>query len=289
MSIGICKRFGVLLLVFSCSLQGKEPQVLIVYPKVEEPLNSLYASVITGIGHKIRNSDLLALPEGITDAQSELEHHHPDKIIALGKRVADIVIKSQYRQQTFIGMVYANPSGTAGVSLAFESQAFANRLAQLCPVITRVFVVQENTHPAITRNLVAVASIPKVIIREGEDMIATIRILGHLVETEATSGDAVMVPANLPDNIFYEIAKIAWDRKITLLSTNLAHLEGGVLMVFYPDEVGLGEQLGALATTDNPGFENLKTVNVGLNQRVAQHLNMAIEPAKLTQFSVTLK
>jgi hypothetical protein len=110
-----------------------------------------------------------------------------------------------------------------------------------------------------------------------------------LVETEATSGDAVMVPANLPDNIFYEIAKIAWDRKITLLSTNLAHLEGGVLMVFYPDEVGLGEQLGALATTDNPGFENLKTVNVGLNQRVAQHLNMAIEPAKLTQFSVTLK
>ncbi|MBK8815383.1 MAG: hypothetical protein IPN42_07715 [Methylococcaceae bacterium] len=285
----ICKRLGCLIFVFSCCLYGKEPQVLIVYPQVEEPLKSIYASVITGIGHKISHTKQLELPEGTTDTQSELALYHPDKIIALGKRVADTLIKSQYRQQIFIGMVYANPSGTAGVSLALESQAFANRLAQLCPVITRVFVVQENTHSAITHNPVDSASTPKIIIREGEDMIATIRILGHLVEQEATSGDAVMVPANLPDNIFYEIAKIAWDRKITLLSNNLAHLEGGVLMVFYPDEVGLGEQLGTLANTDKTDFENLKSVNVGLNQRVAQHLNMAIEPAKLAQFSVTLK
>jgi ABC-type uncharacterized transport system substrate-binding protein len=120
-------------------------------------------------------------------------------------------------------------------------------------------------------------------------MTATIRLLGHLVEEEATTSDAVLIPANLPSNIFYEIAKIAWDRKIILLSTNLAHLENGVLMAFYPDPEGLGEQLGVLANTGKFEFENLKAVTAGLNQRVAQHLNIEIEASKLDLFSVKLK
>ena len=120
-------------------------------------------------------------------------------------------------------------------------------------------------------------------------MTATIRLLGHLVEEEATTSDAVLIPANLPSNIFYEIAKIAWDRKIILLSTNLAHLENGVLMAFYPDPEGLGEQLGTLVNAAKFEFENLKAVTAGLNQRVAQHLNIEIEASKLELFSVKLK
>jgi len=120
-------------------------------------------------------------------------------------------------------------------------------------------------------------------------MTATIRLLGHLAEEEATTSDAVLIPANLPSNIFYEIAKIAWDRKIILLSTNLAHLESGVLMAFYPDPEGLGEQLGTLSNTGKFEFENLNAVTAGLNQRVAQHLNIEIEASKLELFSVKLK
>jgi hypothetical protein len=74
-----------------------------------------------------------------------------------------------------------------------------------------------------------------------------------------------------------------------LLSTNLSHLESGVLMVFYPDEEKLGEQLGNLAQNKNTGFENLQSVNAGLNQRVAQHLNIAIDASVLNQFMVKLK
>ena len=50
-------------------------------------------------------------------------------------------------------------------------------------------------------------------------MTATIRLLGNLVETEAIPGEGILIPANLPANILYEIAKIAWTRKIILLST----------------------------------------------------------------------
>lgn len=284
----ICKQLGWLFFLFSCSLYAQESPVLIVYPQVEEPLQGIYAAIIQGIEHKVSNTVVLELPEGIQDVYSEIDRHHPRKIIALGKRVADTLHKSSYRGQTLVGMVYSKPSEAAGVSLALDSLDFAKRLTQLAPFIKRVFAVQEHTHPAINSSSVSTTT-PKTIIREGGDMTATIRLLGHLVEDEATTTDAVLIPANLPSNIFYEIAKIAWDRKIILLSTNLAHLESGVLMAFYPDTEGLGEQLGTLANTGKFEFENLKVVKAGLNQRVAQHLNIEIEPSKLDLFSVKLK
>lgn len=284
-----CKQLGWLFLVLSCTLYGKEPQVLIVYPRVEEPLHSIYASIIKGIGHKISHTGQLEVPEGTDDLQSDLDRFHPDHIIALGKQVAETTLKSTYRDKMLVGMVHYNPAGAAGVSLALDSQGFAKRLSQLAPFIKRVYAVQERSHPAITRLQTDSVTTPPIIIREGNDMIATIRLLGRLVEQEATTTDAVLVPANLPINILFEITKIAWDRHIILLSTNLAHLESGVLMVFYPDEVGLGEQLGALANTSKPVFENLKSVNAGLNQRVVQHLNLTFEAPALEQFSVNIK
>lgn len=117
-------------------------------------------------------------------------------------------------------------------------------------------------------------------------MTETIRLLGTLIETEAIPGEAVMIPANLPANILFEIAKIAWNRKIILLSTNLAYLENGALMVFYPDEFALGQQLGELAKQNRFNRENLQSAKTGLNLKVAQHLGITIEPPKLDQFSV---
>jgi hypothetical protein len=285
----IFRQLGGLFFLVSCSVYGQASPVLIVYPQVEEPLHGIYAAIIQGIEHQVSNTELLELPEGTDDAQRELDRHHPSKIIALSKRVADTIGKSSYRGQTLVGMVHFNPSEAAGVSLALGSQDFAKRLAHLAPSIKRVFVVQEHTHPAITSTPSDLSSTPTIIIREGGDMTATIRLLGHLVEEEATTSDAVLIPANLPSNIFFEIAKIAWDRKIILLSTNLAHLENGVLMAFYPDPEGLGEQLGTLSNTGKFEFENLKAVTAGLNQRVAQHLNIEIEASKLELFSVKLK
>jgi len=284
-----CKQLGWLLLIFSCNLYGNEPLVLIVYPQAEEPLQSIYASIISGIRRKVNQTGLLEVPEGSGDLQADLDRQHPDKIIALGKQVAETALKSTYRGKMLVGMVHSKPAGTAGVSLALDSQGIAKRLSQLAPFIKRVYVVQESNHPAITTLRQDPVTIPPITVREAGDMISAIRILGHLVEQEATIGDAVMVPANLPGNILFEITKIAWERHVILLSTNLAHLESGVLMVFYPDEIGLGEQLGTLANSGEPVFESLKWVHAALNQRVAQHLNLTIEAKALGQFSVKFK
>jgi hypothetical protein len=290
MTKGIYKLYLLFLFGICFNAHAKEPLILIAYPAVEEPLQSIYASVIKGIEKKVSRTEHLEVPEDTNNLQSNIDNHHPDKIIVLGKRVADAALKTTYRNQIIVGMVYSNPNESPGVSLALDSQGLAKRLSQLAPFIKKVCAVQEHSHPAITLNTGDTPTTsPPIIIKEGGDMVSTIRLLGQLVEQDATTSDAVLVPANLPGNILFEITKIAWDRKIILLSTNLSHLESGVLMVFYPDEERLGEQLGSLANNSKLGFENLQSVNAGLNQRVAQHLNIGIEASVLNQFSVKLK
>ena len=59
-------------------------------------------------------------------------------------------------------------------------------------------------------------------------------------------------------------------------------------MVFYPDEIALGQQLGEMIQQGRFSFEYLKMAKVGLNLKVAQHLGINIEPAKLSHFAVTV-
>jgi hypothetical protein len=290
MTKGIYKLWFFCLCGICFNAHAKESLILIAYPAVEEPLHSIYASVIKGIEKKVSHTEHLEVPDNTNNLQSNIDKHHPDKIVALGKRVADAALKTTYRNQTVIGLVHSSPNESPGVSLALDSHGLAERLTQLAPFIKKVYAVQERSHPAITLSSVETPiTTPLIIIKEGGDMVSTIRLLGQLVEQDATSSDAILIPANLPGNILFEITKIAWDRKIILLSTNLSHLESGVLMVFYPDEEKLGEQLGSLANNSKPVFENLQSINTGLNQRVAQHLNIAIASSVLNKFTVKLK
>lgn len=281
-------RSVVLGILFSGIASAKE-SVLVVYPENEVPLQPIYEAVMTGIEHQVGHTEQLALPPDTQNIQAFVKPYHPDQIIALGKTAADAMIQSGYPAQLRVGMLAFKPPDYLGVSLTLDSSHLAQQLKQLAPFIKRVFVVQDTRHPAVSANKATAPSKPEIVIREGEDMIATIRLLGHLVEEEATASDAVMMPANLPNNILYEIARIAWDRHIILLSTNLYHLENGALMVLYPDPIALGEQLGSQIIKKTAISENLQSVNAALNKLIARHLNIDFDAATLSHFAVTIK
>ncbi len=289
MTSGICKLALCFLLGFGIEAWADPPRVLILYPQADEPLHSLYIDTIKGVESKISSVDKLELQDDNADTNllTELNRRKPDKIIALGKRIADSINNTPYQSRTLAGWVLLKPPN-AGVSLVMEAEAFSQQLQQAAPFIHKVYVVQEQSRQSIASQTINPSSKPTLIVREGQDMIATIRLLGNLAETEAIPGEAILVPANLPANILYEIAKIAWTRKIILLSTNVAHLENAVLMVFYPDEIALGQQLGEMVQQDRLTYAYLKTAKAGLNLKVAQHLGINIERAKLNHFAVTV-
>jgi hypothetical protein len=284
---------GLLLCLFviniSSPANGKEPRIVIAYPASETSQALTYTHVIDGIEKAVGHAERLEVTEGADTVQAQLDRLHPDKVIALGKKVAGTINKTSYLKLMLVGLAHFNPTEYNGVSLTLDSRSLGAQLSRFVPSVKRVFVVQQAGHQTIESVPAISGTQPTLEIREGSDQLATIRLLGHIVGEEATATDAVFIPANLPIDILYEVAKVAWDKKIMLLSTNLAQLDTGTLMGFYPDELALGEQLGQLVTKKNPGFESTRGVNSALNRKVAQHLGIDFDPATLDLFTVKIK
>jgi hypothetical protein len=275
--------------LFNSTVFGKDTHLVVVYPFADTSQDDIYLQVVSGIENKFPHIERLELPEGVDNIQPQLDRAHPDRVIALGKRAVDAVSKSSYHTNMIVGLAYFSASEYNGVGLALDSAILTPQLSRLVPFVKRVFVVQDTSYLTIDDPKSSLPSSPQLILKKGSDSISTIRLLGNLLEHEATTTDVVFIPANLPNNILYEVVKVAWDKKIMLLSTNLSHLEGGAMMVFYPDNVGIGEQLALLSNKPNPGYENVKNISVGLNRRIAQHLEIDFPSPTLDLFAVKIK
>jgi hypothetical protein len=276
--------------LFSSHAHGEDANSLILYPEGSKGQEQIFASVIKGIENVTDHPKLLELKDDQIDIQQLLDVIRPVKIIALGKRAAAAASKSSYRKQTLVGLSYFTKAEHNGVSLMLGSRALAELLHQVVPSIKRIFIVQESGHHSIDVMPSKEEERPTIVSLEGHDSLETIRLLGHLLEQGVSaSSDAVFIPANLSDDIRQEVEKVAWEKKIMLLSTNFSHLETGIPMVFYPDPVAMGEQLGRMTKNINLGYENASSIKVGLNRRAAQHIDLALTPQKLDLFSVKIK
>jgi len=289
MRIGIFKLLLFCFLLIASPVYGKDTRVIIAYSASEAFQNKAYTQVIEAVEKKINPVERFEMKEGTADIQAQLDHLHPDRIIALGKQVAKAISLGSHRQATVVGMAYFKASEYSGVGLALDSQVLITHLSRLVPFVKRVFIIQDSSLQTIDKTPAARDSMPSLVVREGSDIIATIRLLGETVEQEAKPTDVIFLPANLPKNILYEIARIAWDKGIILMSTNLAHLDSGPLMVFYPDDTALGEQLGDLVNKNKPFYESIQVVNAALNKRIAQHLNIDFDQSTLALFKLTLQ
>lgn len=291
MNTGTSRILSLLLLLLITGIVcAQEVRILVFYPMDNKSLGTVYTSTIKGIKNKVDRLIFFEIPEtaSLTDIQAEIDRHHPDKIIALGNQAVDIINKSNYRNQALAGLMYFAPSEHKGVSLALDSRVLLKYLQRLAPRIKRVFIVQNSNRRVISRFSSTMTSSPLLVNRESNDSLTNMRILGKLLEQEATADDAILLPAHIPKDILYEVSKIAWDKNIMLLSTNLTHLEYGAMLVFYPNLVALGEQLGDLANQQTITYETVKSVDISLNKRVAQHLGIKLNPSLLNLFSVIL-
>lgn len=279
------------LLLTCCKTPAQERHVLVLYPAATPPLDSIYAATIKGIKTKVNPLSLIEIPEtaGFADVQASLDQQRPDNIIALGNQAAEFIHQSPYRRQALIGLVYFSAAEYPGVSLRLDSQVLASHLQRLTPGIKRVLIVENSTHTILQQNLSATVSKPLLEIRSGNNLMATLRILGQLLEQEAKPDDAILLPADIPKDILYEVSKMAWHKNIMLLSTNLSHLEYGVLMTFNPNLLALGAQLGDMVNQQAVTYEPVKTVDIALNKRVAEHLDIQLDPSALSSFSLVLE
>ena len=264
-------------------------QVVVVYPSLDPSQAQVYKDTLHGIENKLKTIDKLEVSPGTKDLQAQLDAYHPDKVIALDRSVAELVYKTSYQNKLLAGLFRFEANEFSGVSLSLDNRAVAAKLTHFIPSIGRLFVVQQQGFQTIQDSLAKGDKASTVKMVNGSDSLTTIRLLGNLLEHGTNPSDAVFIPPNLPDDILFKIGLNAWDKKIKLFSTNMWHLENGAMIVFFPNAVAMGEQLGMMAKKKLPAYETVGTIATALNKRIAQHHGINFEPSVQEQFSVKIK
>lgn len=270
-------------------LNAEETTSLIVYPKTTHPVSNIYSSTIKGIEKKIKNTKRFEV--GKATQLKELEHNlieiSPNNVIALGKVAIELVKKSSYNSKLFVSLIYfKKDEHYGGVSLSIESRLINQFLHNHIPNINKIFIFQDSNLPVLIDNNTP-TSIEEV--WNTNSLNSLFPSLGYTLEKVASSNDAIVIPANIPGDILYEISKIAWNREIPLISTNLSHLEYGVMLAFHPNMTALGEQLGELSHHPTSSYETVKKLDISLNKRVSDHLKTNFSAESMKQFSVVLE
>ncbi|MCD2452920.1 hypothetical protein GO003_021290 [Methylicorpusculum oleiharenae] len=273
-----------------CLAQTERP--LILHPKVNAPIQQVYSAIIEGVKTVMPLSDTLVIDDSMPVSQLEatLNSIQPTKIIALGRMPAEKVAQSRYREQLLVAGTLFDASEFEGVSLAIDSRVLVSELKTLLPSIKRVFVFGAPTRSSIFVHPESLIGQPLMISRHHEDPLINTRALWQLLAHEASTTDAILLPSQLDRDILFELVQLAWEKRIILLSTNLAHLKEGVLMVFYPDNAGMGRQIGTLAANPKAQrYESLTQIQIAVNTSVATHLRIDITPKDLRCIQLQVK
>lgn len=279
---------GIFFIGISCA---QSENILVVYPKTTNPVKKIYEATIKGIEKKTNNPTLIEITEStnVEDIENKLSHSQPKKVVALGKYAVKLINKSSYKPNLIAGLIYFKDHEYNGVSLIIDSRAIIDQLHKLIPKVNKIFFFQDKKFITLKEYKSSHFTFPMQEVWETKDLHHLFPAIGHVLENKAASNDAILVPANIPDDILYEVSKIAWDKEILLISTKLSHLEYGVMLVFHPNMTALGEQIGELASHNPVSYETIKTINISLNKRVSEHLGIDFSASSLSQFSMVLE
>ena len=275
--------FLISIICFPITVLSKEHNVLIAYSKASLEKHPIYSSVIKGIEKNI-SAELLEFNDDEQDYQKKLDKIHPDRIIALGKSVIQSIDKTSFKEKMIAGIMFFDPSEYKGISLTIDDTVVEQQINTLLPEIQKIYVIQQESNQSIYSNKNNI----HLEFKNYPDLLDAIRASTNIIE-QSDSTVAIIVPANTSPNIVFGLAKIAWDRNIVLISTNLSHLDAGVMMVLFPDAEATGEELGKLAKLNNTKGEYTKNLKIALNSRVAQHLSKEFTQKQKDKFSITVK
>jgi len=292
----ICKRLIIACLIAmqiagsACRAEGT--RTLIIHPNVKAPAQRIYANIIEGIKQASPLSDSLAIDKNTQSSQLEvnLEKINPDKIIVLGRTMAEKITQTDYRNKMIVAAALFGPDEYPGVSLSIDSRVLLKKIKSLLPFVKKVFVIDDPIQPSITLYPENLRDQPLFTPLYHKDPLINAQALWKLLDKDASTLDAILLPSDLDRDILYELAQLAWEKKIILLSTNLAHLKEGILMAFYPDNRGMGRQIGSFVIKHkNQDYQTLAHIHVALNPTIAKHLGLEFTPSALSQFRLQVK
>ncbi len=297
-----------LLQLYASAAWGAEPlvagQVAVLFPDIREPYRGIFTKIIDGIEEKLNGKVVTVAVPALPNFGELLDNLKRQKVrvvVGLGRQGVSLAYQLDRDFAVMGGAVLS----------ASEEESKAMRLYSLMPDPALLFARAKYFHPQIKR--VTVVYDPRqnawlikhareaaknihieLHAHEAQDLKAAMVIYQQFLAKAETGRDALWLPQDSStvqeSAVLPTVLRGAWDRNLMIFSSNLQHVEKGVLFALYPNNLELGRDIGTAARSLNVaqsgrGMQALRAVQAAINTSTASHLGINL--AKLsTQFDI---
>lgn len=285
--------------------RADSPSVAVLYPELREPFRGIFLEIVSGIESALKVPvKSYTLSSDDSGLKSQLAQEHIQVAITLGRSGLLAARKLADTLPVVVGATFVSPGGEnrglAGITLAPAPEVLFNRLKKLASEIKRVSVVYDpksksweidQARKAAKENGLTLNALPAEDIRSSALLYRTVldesRENGSaiwLLQDDAAMDERALLPL---------ILKEAWDNNLVVFSSNPDHVRKGALFSLYPDNIGMGRSLAAMARKrwqsgvgGDAVIEPLKDLLLAVNLRTAEHLGLRFDSEERRRFDL---
>lgn len=289
-------------IVDSGSQPRPQPAIAVLFPDIGEPYRGVFLKIIDGIEDKTK-ARVISIPINANHNPAELNanlHKQEVKVvIALGRigikagNALDHDLKLMIGGVTSIGPSDAERASVS--SLAPDPAMLFARLKNLTPHVKRVWVVYDPLQNAWLIKLAqqaAKAQGLELVAQEAPDIKTALQLYQQILSRSDPKLDALWLPQDsttVQDSVVLPLLlRSTWSNNLTVFSSNVSHVNQGVLFALFPDNFEYGRKLGQLALQANrpSGMQPLREVQMAFNKSTASHLRISPSQAQLDDFQL---
>jgi putative ABC transport system substrate-binding protein len=292
---------SVALLFISLPIFSATPSVAVIYPELRAPYNKVFEDIANGIEKKVNGrTKRYVLPKDYSQEELDLWIKNNDiKVcIALGSRGERAV--SEFTDDMPIvlsGILQPKLVERPGISLAASPDKLFSTLKKQQLNIKRVIVVYNPKKSAWLIREAHSAALQhglELVVHTTSSLSESAKIYRKIFNSTSVKNAALWLP---PDSTSMDnrallsfVLEQSWNKNVAVFSSSLAHVSKGVLFAMYPDNLKLGQSLGAVALEELNGGNNLnhltpvEDLKTAFNKRTAEHLGVRITKEKLRRY-----
>jgi len=291
----------VFLLILSLPSFAATPSVAVIYPELRAPFNKVFEDIADGVAEKVNGrTKRYILPKDFSQKELDdwIRKNDIKVCVALGGRGEKAA--NQFTQDIPIilsGVLQPKSISHPGISLAASPDKLFAKLKQQKLNIKQVIVVY---NPDKSEWLIREAQ--SAALKHGLELVTyttsslskSAKIYREVFKRLRVKDAAIWLP---PDSTSIDnrtllsfVLEQSWARNVAVFSSSPAHVNKGVLFAMYPDNLKLGQSLGAVAMEELNGgtkligmipVEDLKTA---FNKRTAEHLGVRFTSEDLRNY-----
>jgi len=299
-SLGKRSLFVACMAIFASCLAlpqawAESKQIAVLYPDIGPPYRGVFEEMVAGVENKLghhvysypvsSDTDIGALSRNLTSQNTGV-------IIALGRQGLKSAKKVSGDIRLVVGGVMTVPEEDAKtqrvISLTPDPELLFRRMKNIRPGTKRVLAVYNPTYNSWLMKLAGKAAEShglELVLYAAQDVRSAVNHYKKIFNEIDSTRDAIWLPqdptAVEESSVIPLILQKSWNQEVAVFSSNFSHVRRGILFSLYPDNVGLGISLAAMAqdvlaskSMDMQGIYPLRDVMSVGNQRTAKHLGV---------------